>query len=173
MASTDRELGIAGDVALTVDSSQGGIAGDVQIWDVQKFSERVDIGETAFFGVTSGLGGGVFLRVRLNNSKGAYVGGQGELGVGWGGLALPVSGKVGDKLWLYTNPAVRLVVGDITGDVPNISLAPQIFLPAGASLGLGKGFRLHSEVNLTLGGTMEYYDTPGYGRFALGGGYRW
>lgn len=171
MASTDREIGVAVNGAYPINGDPI-VGGDVQIWDMQKLGDRVDIGEVVFAGTSSVVGGGGFLRYRLNNGKGFYFGGQAEIGLGWGGLGLPVAGKIGDKLWLYTNPTFRVVLSDITGDIPNLTLAPQIHLPMGVSLGLGNGFRVSSEVNASYGAS-EFYYADGHARFGLSLAKRW
>lgn len=87
-------------------SCEGGFNG--QLWYQHRFDERFSFGGTLFAGQTSIVGGGVIARFHWVEIDRLRFGTDLEAGFLWGAVGLPLSVRLVDDLWVYTNPSVGL-----------------------------------------------------------------
>ncbi|MDP2314212.1 MAG: hypothetical protein Q8P41_15015 [Pseudomonadota bacterium] len=83
---------------------EGGFNG--QLWYQHRFNERFSFGGTIFGGQTSFVGAGVQARLHWVELDRFRFGTDLEGGFLWAALGLPVSVRLVDDLWLYSNPSV-------------------------------------------------------------------
>ncbi len=83
---------------------RGGFNG--QLWYQHRFNERFSLGGTVFGGQTSLVGAGVLARLHWVELDRFRFGTDLEGGFLWGAVGLPVSVRLVDDLWLYSNPSV-------------------------------------------------------------------
>ncbi len=146
-------------VLCNLGEGDGAACASGQAWSEVKLSERVTAGGTLFAGTTSMIGAGGYLRYLLTSSATTRV----SLGVSggwlWTEVSLPVSWRLSDALWLYTNPsvgfralnAVRLPVGlsvDLGGPRLNVEVG------AGGAGGGGSMLALNDDPTLTAYGAL-------------------
>ncbi|MDP2306165.1 MAG: hypothetical protein Q8P18_09055 [Pseudomonadota bacterium] len=85
-------------------SCAGGFNG--QLWYQHRFNERFSLGGTIFGGQTSFVGAGVLARLHWVELDRFRFGTDLEAGFLWGAVGFPVSVRLVDDLWIYTNPSV-------------------------------------------------------------------
>lgn len=103
------------------------------------FSKNFQAGATVFYGQSGGgPGGGVFVRVPFKLSDKLTVGLDGQIGLLWYAVGLPIAYEVADKLWIGTEPMYR---------------AGTVVLPLTATYKIGKGWMIGAEA--------LYYNTAG------------
>jgi hypothetical protein len=81
------------------------------LWYQHRFHERFSLGGTLFGGTTSIVGGGLLLRGHWVETDRFRLGTDLDGGFLWASLGVPMSVRVVDQLWFYTNPSIgaRLV----------------------------------------------------------------
>ncbi|MDP2306166.1 MAG: hypothetical protein Q8P18_09060 [Pseudomonadota bacterium] len=82
-----------------------------QLWYQHRFNQRFSLGGTIFGGQNSLVGAGVQARLHWVELDRLRFGTDLEAGFLWGAVGFPVSVRLVDDLWIYSNPSVgaRLV----------------------------------------------------------------
>lgn len=111
---------------------------DGQVWYLRQALPNLDFGLQVYGGATSILGGGGLVRTRFIQNERFNLGAQLSGGWLWLDVGMPVSVKLGNGTWIYTNP---------TFGYRGVGLAR---IPLGVSLEAGPRFR----VNLELGANL-------------------
>ena len=77
-----------------------------QAFGMVALSDRWNVGGTAFLGMSTAAGAGVFARLDIVEANRFYLGAQAGGGLAYGSLGVPLGVGVTDSLWLYTHPNV-------------------------------------------------------------------
>lgn len=104
-----------------------------QLWYQRRLGQRVTLGGSLFAGGPAGVGGGLLTRFHLAEAERFRLGTDLDVGFLWAGVALPMAGRVGPDLWLYTAPGAQ------------IANLQQVRLPVGVAYGATESMWLHAE----------------------------
>lgn len=140
------EFGFGATVAVpgTADVTCGTLLGacgtgmNAQLWYQHRFSKRFSFGGTIFGGQTSYFGGGAQARLHWVETDRFRFGTDFEAGFLWTAVGVPLSFRLVDDLWVYTNPSVGYRV------------VQPARLPVGVAWGVTDTFWLQAEASYGL-----------------------
>lgn len=135
---------------------------DVQHWGLVPLSDQLAVGWMVSGGVgTPGIAGGGVARYDFMKKDTVLIGLQGELGWAWGSIGVPVSGKLGERFWVYTHPSVGYRMNGL------------VRAPVGLGVELGDALRLDVEAGMGapfMQGAYTRYESLGGVRPWVGAG---
>lgn len=113
----EHEIGLGGSYvgAHSETPTTGGLSPFVgfngQLWYQHRFTERFSFGGSLYAGQTSLIGAGLYARFHLLETDRWRLGADVEGGWLYGGVGMPVSFRLVDELWLYSNPSLAARYG--------------------------------------------------------------